>query len=120
MQKLTSREEEIMQVFWERGPSFVKEIVANFPTPKPHYNTLSTLIRILETKGFLDHKAFGNTHQYFAKVSKEVYQSVAVEDFVKRFFNNSIPEMVSSFAKKEKISPEELNNILKEIKKGKK
>ncbi len=119
MQKLTSREEEIMQIFWQRGPSFVKEVIEDFPEPKPHYNTVSTLIRILETKAFLAHKAFGNTHQYYALISKEAYQAVAVEDFVKRFFNNSIPEMVTSFAKKEKISPEELNQILKEIKKDK-
>ncbi len=116
MQKLAKREEQIMQVLWDRGPSFVKEIIEDLPEPKPHYNSVSTMVRILETKGFIDHKAFGKSHQYFAKVEKEQYQGKAVNDLVDNFFNNSYSEMVAYFAKKEKISEAELQDIIKIIK----
>lgn len=116
MQKLAKREEQIMQVLWDRGPSFVKEIVEELPDPKPHYNSVSTMVRILENKGFIDHKAFGKSHQYFAKVEKETYQGKAVKDLVGNFFNNSYSDMVAYFAKEEKISEEELKDIIKIIK----
>ena len=116
MQKLAKREEQIMQVLWNRGPSFVKEIVEDFPDPAPHYNTVSTMVRILEKKGFIDHKAFGKSHQYFAAVTKEEYQEKAVGDVLGSFFNNSPSEMITYFAKSEKINEEELKSILDLIK----
>lgn len=120
MQKLAKREEQIMQVLWDNGPLFVKEIVPFLPDPKPHYNSVSTMVRILATKGFIDHEAFGKSHRYFAKVKKEEYQSKAVNDLVGGFFNNSYADMITFFAKKEKISEEELTDILKLIKNKKK
>ncbi len=120
MKKLAQREEQIMHVFWKKGPCFVKEIVADLPEPKPHYNSVSTMVRILETKGFINHKAFGKTHQYFAIVTKEEYQSKAVDEIVGNFFKGSISEMVSYFAKEEKISEGELSDIIKMIKNQKK
>lgn len=117
MKKLAQREEQIMQVLWEIGPAFVKQIIEGLPEPKPHYNSVSTMVRILQEKGFIGHEAFGKSHQYFAKVSKEEYQNKAVDDLAGNYFNNSIPEMVAYFAKKEKINEEELQSILKMIKK---
>ena len=78
MQKLAKREEQIMQILWEHGPAFVKEIIEHFPEPKPHYNTVSTIIRILEKKQFVDHKSFGNSHQFYALISKDTYQKEAL------------------------------------------
>ncbi len=119
MKKLGQREEQIMQVLWEHGPLFVKEIIEFLPDPKPHYNSVSTMVRILATKGYIDHKAFGKTHQYFAVLKKDAYQTKAVNDVLGSFFNNSYSEMVAYFAKKEKISEDELENILKMIKNNK-
>ena len=116
MKKLAKREEQIMQVLWEIGPSFVKEIIEQFPDPKPHYNSISTMVRILETKGFISHEAFGKSHQYFSVVSKEDYQKKAVDDLLGSFFNNSTSEMVAYFAKEEKINEDELQSIIKLIK----
>ncbi len=116
MKKLAQREEQIMHVLWEIGPSFVKEIVERLPEPKPHYNSVSTMVRILEKKGFIAHKPLGNSHQYYPVVSKDDYQTKAVNDLLGSFFNNSLTEMVAYFAKNEKISEEELTDIIKEIK----
>jgi len=116
MKKLAKREEQIMQVLWEHGPLFVKEIIEFLPEPKPHYNSVSTMVRILETKGFVGHKAFGKSHQYFSITEKSTYTEKAVNDLLGSFFNNSITDMVAHFAKKEQINEEELNEIIKMIK----
>ena len=117
MKKLAKREEQIMQVLWELGKAFVKEVVEMLPEPKPHYNSVSTMIRILEDKGFLSHQIFGNTHRYFPLVSKEDYQKEVVDDVVEKYFDSSFPKMVTYFAKKEKISEKELEQIIEAIKK---
>ena len=113
MKKLAKREEQIMQVIWERGPSFVKEVVNDLPAPKPHYNSVATMVKILEKKGFLGHEAFGKTFRYFSIISKEAYQEKAIEDVVESYFNSSFTDMVAFFAKREKIDKEELKKILK-------
>lgn len=118
MRKLAQREEQIMHILWQLGQAFVKEIIAEFPAPKPHYNTVSTIVRILEEKGFIGHKAFGNSYQYFPLISKEDYQQQAVGDVLKNYFNGSYQQMVAHFAKEEKISPDDLEEILKMIKKN--
>lgn len=116
MQKLAKREEQIMQALWHLEKAFVKEIIEALPEPKPHYNTISTMVRILEEKGFIGHEAFGKTHQYFPKISKEEYQKEAVGDVLDKYFDNSYSKMVAYFAKEEKISQGELEDILKMIK----
>lgn len=116
MQKLTKREEDIMQVLWDLQKAFVKEIVAVLPNPKPHYNTVSTMVRNLAEKGFVGYNEFGKTHQYFPIVSKEEYQKEAVGDVLGKYFDNSYSKMVAHFAEEEKISEEELEEILKMIK----
>lgn len=119
MKKLTEKEEEIMQVLWKLDKAFIKEIIPELPQ-EYHYNTVSTVVRHLETKGFVDHESFGNTHRYYPKISKKEYSSFYMQSASKRFFNNSYKNMLSFFAKEEKISPEELEEILKMIENQKK
>lgn len=115
MQKLTNKEEEVMQILWKLEKTFVREMLEEFQDEKPHYNTLSTIIRILEDKGFVSHKSFGNTHQYFPLISKEEYTKKFMSNAIENYFNNSYKSMVSMFAKEEKISADDLREILKMI-----
>lgn len=117
MQKLTNKEEEIMQILWKLEKAFVKEILAEIATEKPHYNTLSTIVRNLEEKGFVSHLAFGNTHQYFPIVSKDAYSRTFLSVTLDNYFDNSYKSMVSFFAQEEKITAEELREILALIEK---
>lgn len=112
MQKLTNKEEEIMQILWKLEKAFVKEVLAEITEEQPHYNTLSTIIRNLEEKGFVSHNAFGNTHQYFPVVKMEDYRKRFMNTAIDTYFDSSYKNMVSFFAKEEKISAEELREIL--------
>ncbi len=105
-----------MQVLWDLEKAFVKEIIEHFPDPKPHYNTISTIIRILQNKGFVGHEAFGKSHRYYPAISKEEYQQKALGEVVQNYFDNSVPKLVAYFAKQEKISEEELEDIIRLIK----
>ena len=115
MLKLAKREEQIMQALWHLEKAFVKEIIMELPEPKPHYNSVATMVRILEDKGFLDHESFGNTFRYFPLISKETYQRQTVGDIGKQYFNDSYPSMLAFFAKEEKISKADLEEILQLI-----
>ncbi len=117
IKELTKAEEQLMQILWDLEKAFVKEIIAQLPIPKPAYNTVSTFIRILETKGFVDHIAFGKTHQYFPVVSKEEYKTFATDKLMDGYFENSVESMFSYFVKKEKIDLAEADEILKMIEK---
>lgn len=117
MQKLTNKEEEVMQILWTLEKAFVKEVLAEIKDDQPHYNTLSTIIRNLEEKGYVSHKAFGNTHQYYPIVKKEDYRKNFMNNAIENYFNNSYKSMVSFFAKEEKISADELREILDMIEK---
>jgi BlaI family penicillinase repressor len=112
MQKLTNKEEEIMQILWKLKKAFVKEVLAEITEEQPHYNTLSTIIRNLEEKGFVSHNAFGNTHQYFPIVKMEDYRKRFMNTAIDTYFDSSYKNVVSFFAKEEKISAEELREIL--------
>lgn len=112
MQKLTNKEEEIMHILWKLKKAFVKDVMAEITEDQPHYNTLSTIIRNLEEKGFVSHNAFGNTHQYFPIVSIEDYRKRFMNTAIDNYFNSSYKNMVSFFAKEEKISATELREIL--------
>ncbi len=116
MQKLAKREEEIMQVLWNIQKGFVKEIVAELPDPKPHNNTVATMAKILEEKGFLAHKTFGKSFQYYPIISREEYQKSAVGELLGKYFDNSYSKLVTYFAEEENIKEEELEEILKMIK----
>jgi len=123
MKELTKAEEQIMHILWELEKGFVKDIIVLLPTPKPAYNTVSTIIRILEKKGFVAHIAYGKTHEYYPLISKENYTKQFMKGFVKNYFSNSYQEMVSFFAEDKKLTINELEElqmkITEEIKKQK-
>ncbi|MDN3641859.1 BlaI/MecI/CopY family transcriptional regulator [Lutimonas halocynthiae] len=120
MEKLTNKEEEIMRVLWKLKQAFVKEVVAELPEPKPHYNTISTVIRNMEEKGFISHNAFGKTHQYYPVVSKEEYKKTFMHKTIQHYFEDSYKNVVSFFAKEDKISVSELKEIISIIEKNQK
>jgi BlaI family penicillinase repressor len=111
MKELTRAEEQIMHVLWEIEKGLVKDILDRLPDPKPAYNTVSTIVRILEKKGFVDHEAFGKTHQYFPCITLNEYRRGFLKSFVNRFFGNSYQEMVSFFASDRKITIQELEEM---------
>jgi predicted transcriptional regulator len=115
MERLTNKEEEIMQILWKLKKAFVKEIITELPKPKPHYNTVSTVVRKMEEKGFIKHEAFGNTHRYYPIISIEDYRKGYFSNAIQNYFENSYKSVVSLFAKEEKISVEELREIIKII-----
>ena len=117
MEKLTNKEEEIMRVLWKLKKAFIKDIIAAMPNEDLHYNTVSTIVRNLEDKGYVGHNAFGKTHQYFSKVTKEDYREQFMTLATNRFFDSSYKNVVSFFAKEEKITAQELREILEIIEK---
>jgi BlaI family penicillinase repressor len=116
---LTKAEEEIMQVLWKLDQAFVKDLVDELPEPKPHYNTVSTIIKILSDKGFVASESFGKSNRYYPLVKKEEYTKKTMTQFLKGYFEGSYTNMLSFFAKEKDISIEELESILKELKKDK-
>ncbi len=118
MQKLTNKEEEVMHILWKLEKAFVKDVLNEITEDKPHYNTLSTIIRNLEEKGFVSYNAYGKTHQYYPIITKEAYRKRFMNMAIDHYFNNSYKNMVSFFAKEEKISVEELKEIIALIEKN--
>jgi len=117
IKELTRAEEQLMQVLWQLEKGFVKDVIEQLPEPKPAYNTVSTIIRILETKGFVDHIAHGKSHEYYPIISKEEYQNFATDKLMSGYFDNSVKHMFSYFVKKEKIDLKEADEIMKLIEK---
>jgi predicted transcriptional regulator len=117
IKELTRAEEQLMQVLWQLEKAYVKDVIDMLPEPKPAYNTVSTIIRILETKGFVGHTAFGKSHQYHPIVSKDQYQDFASDKLLSGYFDNSVNLMLSFFVKKEKIDLKEADEIMKLIEK---
>ena len=115
MKRLTNKEKEIMDLYWQHGPMFVKELLEHYDEPRPHFNTLSTMVRILEKNGFLDHRQFGNSYQYFPVVSEKEYGRRSIAGVIKNYFDNSYLSAVSSFVKEEKVSVEELRELIQQI-----
>jgi len=115
MKELTRAEEQVMQVLWTLSKAFVKDIVERMPNPKPAYNTVSTIVRILETKGFVDHKAYGKTHEYFPLVSRQKYTQFYLNNMVKGYFNGSITSLVSFFANENVLKPNELDDLMRKL-----
>lgn len=108
-----------MHILWKLKKAFVKEVLAEITEENLHYNTVSTMIRNMEEKGYVSYEAFGKTHQYFPVVTKEAYRKQFMNTATKKFFDNSYKSMVSFFAKEEKISAQELRDILDIIEKKK-
>lgn len=113
---LTRAEEEIMQLLWKKERAFVKELLEAMPDPKPAYNTVSTIVRILETKGFVGHEAFGKSHQYYPLISQEDYAARASSKLLNNYFDGSVEKLLSFFVKKEQLNTKELDELLKSIK----
>ena len=111
MKELTKAEEQIMQVLWRLDKGFVKDVIDRLPDPKPAYNTVSTIVRILEKKGFVAHNAYGKTHEYYPIVSRDDYKKRFLKSFIKRYFGNSFQEMVSFFASDRDITLGEMEEI---------
>ena len=118
MKGLTAKEEEIMGFFWKKGPLFVKEMLAFYDEPKPHFNTLSTIVRGLEDKGFLAHKTYGNTYQYYATVSAEDFHKGTLKNVIRKYFNNSYLGGVSRLIKEEDISVDDLRKLIVDVEQG--
>lgn len=115
MKTLTKAEEQIMHIIWDLRRVLVRDILEQLPEPKPAYNTVSTVVRVLEKKGFVDHKSYGATYEYFPLVSKEEYTRFHFREFLSKYFDNSFPQMASFFAKENNIGIEDLEEIVKEI-----
>ncbi len=116
MQELTKAEEQVMYILWDLEKAFVKEIVAKFPEPKPAYNTVSTIIRILEKKKVVGYESFGRTHRYFPLVSRDMYANQSADHLLNTYFKGSAENLLSFFVKEKNISVEELESIMKQIK----
>ena len=117
MKELTRAEDEIMQVLWTIKSAFVKDIIDELPEPKPAYSTVSTIVRILQQKGFVGHKAEGQSHKYHPLITKANYTKQFMKGFVTRYFDGSYPQMVSFFTKEDKLSVSQLEDLVKELKK---
>lgn len=114
MKTLTRAEEDIMLVLWKLKKAFVKEIVARMKAPKPHYNTVSTIISILVEKGFVSYESYGKSYQYYPVVSKEDYSKKLVKQIVKRYYGNSFTNLVEQFAEERSFKADEIRKVLKE------
>jgi predicted transcriptional regulator len=119
MKTLTKAEEEVMQVLWKLGKSFLKDIVNEMPAPKPHQNTVATILKILMEKEFVGITVIGRMHEYFPLVQKEEYSKGRVKSLVKKYYEGSFSNIVSSMVKENNLSIEELEMLLKQLKKGK-
>jgi predicted transcriptional regulator len=104
-----------MSFFWDKGPLFVKQIHDGYPEQKPHYNTLSTIVRGLEEKEFLGHTAYGNTHQYYALFSKENYRRSSLKGVISKYFNNSYRRVVTTLIEEEELTIDELKSLIREV-----
>lgn len=115
MRELTKAEDQIMQILWKLQKGFVKDIVEQMPDPKPAYNTVSTIVRILEKKGFVGYKAYGKTHEYFPIIAKEKYTRFYLNNLVKGYFNGSVQNLVSFFAKENKLDVQDIDLLMKQL-----
>ena len=113
MQKLTKAEEEVMQLLWELQRGTVSDLLERYPEPKPPHSTISSVVRILEKKGFVGHKAYGKTHEYFPLFAREAYGQSSLGDLLRNYFGGSVPRLVSHLAEAEQLSKSELEELLK-------
>ncbi len=116
-QLLTEKEAELMNILWENGPLFVREILELYPEPKPHFNTIATTVRILESKGYVGHEVLGSSHRFYAIADRSEFRSKSLTDVIRNYFGNSYKVAVSSLIEEEKISVDEVKEILELIEK---
>jgi len=114
--ELTNAEEEVMQILWRLKKAFIKEILEKFDEPRPAYSTVSTIIRILQDKGFVNYRAYGRTYHYFPVISKDDYRKAQMSNFVRNYFSNSYQKMVSFFAREDSITVKDMEEIMEMMK----
>ncbi len=119
MDKLTNQEEEVMIYIWELGPCYVKDIVTKFSEPYPPYTTIASIVKNLERKKYLSSKRYGNTYEYTPLIKESEYKKTFMSGVVRNYFENSYKEMVTFFAREQKISTDDLKEIIDMIEKGK-
>lgn len=119
MKKLTKKEEVIMNLFWDKGPMYIKELQELYSDPKPHFNTLSTQVRTLESNGYIAHESFSGSFRYFASVSRQEYSKMNLDTLIDKCFGNSYLNAVSELVHDEKISLDELKQLIQQIERGK-
>ena len=117
MKKLTRKEEELMKILWRHEKAFVKDIVEQYPEPKPHYNTVSSLVRLLQDKGIIGFTQYGNTYEYYPIISRDDYRKTFMNQVISDYFDNSYSSAVAFFVKEKGLKPEELDEILQLIRK---
>jgi BlaI family transcriptional regulator, penicillinase repressor len=120
MKQLTKAEEQVMQALWDAGEGFIRDVMERMPTPKPHQNTVSTILKILVEKGFVATRTVGRQHQYYPLVTKAAYSRASIKTMVKSYFGGSFSEAVSFMVQEKSLSVEDLETLLQQIKKGKK
>ncbi|MDE5882408.1 MAG: BlaI/MecI/CopY family transcriptional regulator [Muribaculaceae bacterium] len=120
MEKLTAKEEEVLELFWKKGPLYVREIVELYEEPKPHFNTISTIVRALEEKGYVSHTQKGKSYQYYAIIAEEDMGRKSISSIVGRYFKNSYLRVVSSFVEDGNIPIEDLRRLLDEVENSRK
>lgn len=116
MKKLTRKEEEVMKILWSLKKAFVKDIIDEYDEPKPHYNTISSLVRLLQDKGIVGYTQYGNTYQYYPLLTKEEYRKTFMKQVVSDYFDNSYKSAVAFFVEEKGLTPEELEELIRMIK----
>jgi predicted transcriptional regulator len=115
MKKLTNKEREVMELFWQHGPMFVRQLLEHYEEPRPHFNTLSTIVRRLEHEGYIGHKQYGSTYQYHALISEQDYAKNNIFRLVDDYIEDSYKGLVSTFLKEEKLSVDELRELISQV-----
>ena len=118
-QKLTAKEEMLMSIFWQHGDLFIRDLISYIPEPKPHYNTVATLVKFLEEKGFVEREPMANSFRYKVKVSERQYRGNTISDVVSKYYNNSYASLVSQFVEEDKMNLDDLKALIKAIENGK-
>ncbi|MBR5735370.1 MAG: BlaI/MecI/CopY family transcriptional regulator [Bacteroidales bacterium] len=119
-QKLTAKEEMLMNIFWEHGSLFIRDLINYIPDPKPHYNTVATLVKFLEEKGFLEREPMANSFRYKVKISERQYRGNTISDVVARYYDNSYLSLVSQFVEEDKMDLQQLKDLIATIEKNRK
>ncbi len=117
--KLTTKEEEVMNLFWKHGDLFIRELQKLYDEPRPHFNTLSTTVRALEERGYISHRSFGNSYQYFASITKDKFNTLSLNNIIGKYYNDSAYNAVSSLVEEDKISLKELKELIDLVEKRK-
>ncbi len=118
--KLTAKEETLMKIFWAHEPLFIRDLISFLPEPKPHYNSVATLVKFIEEKGFIEREPMANSFRYKVKISEQQYREKNVSEVVARYYGNSYFSMISQFMKEDKVDLEELKELIAQIEKNKK